>query len=172
MNLKKTVLTVAATTTGLSAGLLFGYQVSVIPAFKTLSDKEYIAAMQAINVAIQNPVFGFTFIGPAIFLPVAVYLHRSTPASLRFKLLVAATLLYIVGTLGITFGANIPLNDTLATFSLQASTPEQAAAVRATFQDPWNNWHIIRTFASIGSLVLVIIAFLSPSTGSSSQTKN
>lgn len=164
MNLKKTVMTVATTTTGLSAGLLFGYQVSVIPAFKTLSDAEYIAAMQAINVAIQNSVFGATFLGPALFLPVAAYMHRSTPTSLRFKLLVAAALLYIVGTLGITFGANIPLNDTLAAFSLHSSTPQQAAIARSAFQGPWNNWHLIRTFASLGSLVLVIVACLSPST--------
>lgn len=171
MNLKKTVLTVAATTTGLSAGLLYAYQVSVIPAFKTLSDDEYIAAMQSINVAIQNPVFGFNFLGTAIFLPIAAYLHRSTPGSLRFKLLVAATLLYIVGTLGITIGANVPLNDTLAKFSLQSSTPKQVATARAAFQDPWNDWHMIRTFASIGSLILVIVACLSPSTVSLSQSK-
>lgn len=58
MKIKNIVLTVAAITTGLIAGLFFGYQVSVIPAFKTLSDVNYIAAMQAINTAIpQDPFF-------------------------------------------------------------------------------------------------------------------
>src|SRR5256885_13559728 len=89
MKLRNTVLTLAVITTGLIAGLFFGYQVSVIPAFKTLSEANYIAAMQAINVAIpQDPFFEFNFLGAAIFLPVAAYLHRSTPGSLRFPLLV------------------------------------------------------------------------------------
>jgi uncharacterized membrane protein len=164
MNLKTPVLAGAAITTGVSAGLLFGYQVSVIPAFKTLSDADYIAAMQAINVAIQNPIFALFFFGAAIFLLGAAFLHRSTPGSLRFHLLVAATLLYIVGTLGITIGANVPLNDTLAAFSLHSSTPAQAALARSAFQGPWNTWHLIRTSASVGSLVLVTVACLSPST--------
>jgi uncharacterized membrane protein len=165
MNLKNTVLTLAAITTGLSAGLFFGYQVSVIPAFKTLSDANYIAAMQAINVIIpQDPFFEFNFLGAALFLPVAAYLHRSLPGSLRFPLLVAAALLYILGTLGTTMAANVPLNDTLAAFSLHSSTPQQAALARSAFEGPWNSWNLIRTLASVGSLVLVIVACLSPCT--------
>ena len=166
MNLKIIVLVIATITTGLSAGLLFGYQVSVVPAFKTLPDTDYIASMQAINVAIQNPVFLLTFFGAAILLPVAAYLYRSTPGSLRFQLLIAATLLYIVGTIGITVGANVPLNDTLAAFSLHSSTPTQAAIARSAFEVPWNTWHLIRTYASFGSLILVTLACLFPGTRS------
>jgi len=165
MNLKNIVLILSAITTGLIAGLFFGYQVSVIPAFKTLSDANYIAAMQAINVTIpQDPFFEFNFLGAAIFLPVAAYLHRSTPGSRLFPLLVVATILYIVGTLGVTMVANVPLNDTLAAFSLHSSTPQQAAIARVAFEDPWNTWNLIRTLASIGALVLVIVASLSVST--------
>jgi len=68
MKFKNIVLAVAAITTGLIAGLFFGYQVSVIPAFRTLSDVNYIAAMQAINIAIpQDPFFEFSFLGAAVF---------------------------------------------------------------------------------------------------------
>ena len=162
MNLKTTILTLATITTGLSAGLLFGYQVSVIPAFQTLSDTDYIAAMQAINIAIQNPIFLLVFFGAAIFLLVAVYQHRRTPGSPRFQLLVVATLVYIIGTLGITMGANVPLNDTLAAFSPHLSTLTQAAMARSAFETPWDTWHLIRTIASTGSLVLVSLACLSP----------
>ena len=134
---------------------------SIIPAFKTLSDANYIAAMQAINVTIpQDPFFEFGFLGAAVFLPVAAYLNRNTPGSLRFPLLVGATLLYIIGTLGVTMGANVPLNDALAAFSLHASTPQQVAIARSAFENPWNGWHLIRTLASSGSLVLVIVACL------------
>lgn len=163
MKFKNIALAVAVITTGLIAGLFFGYQVSVIPAFKTLSDANYIAAMQAINIAIpQDPFFEFSFLGAAVFLPVAAYLHRSTSGSRRFPLLIGATLLYIIGTLGVTMVANVPLNDALAALSLSSLTPQQAAIARAAFQDPWNTWHLIRTVASIGALILAIGACLSP----------
>jgi uncharacterized membrane protein len=168
MNLKKTILTAAVTTTGLNAGLLYAYQVSVIPAFKTLADKDYIASMQAINAAIQNPVFVPLFLGAGLFLPLGAYLEHKTPGSARFRLLVAAALLYIVGALGITFAANVPLNDTLAQFSLQSATVQQAAAARTAFENPWNTWHLIRTLASIGALVLGISACLASGSKSSS----
>lgn len=92
----------------------------------------------------------------------AAYLHRRTSGTLRFFLLVGATLLYVIGALGVTMGANVPLNDTLAGFSLSGSTPQQAAMARAAFEGPWNTWHLIRTVTSIGALVLVIVACFSP----------
>jgi hypothetical protein len=57
VNAANVVLALAIVTTGLSCGLLFAYQVSVIPAFVSLPDATYVAAMQAINDAIQNALF-------------------------------------------------------------------------------------------------------------------
>ena len=163
MRFKNIVLAGAGITTGLIAGLFFAYQVSVIPAFKTLSDAQYVASMQAINLAIpQDPFFELNFLGAAVFLLVAAYLHRSASGSRRFLLLVGAALLYLIGTLGVTMGANVPLNDTLAAFSLSTATPQQAEIARAAFEDSWNTWNLVRTLASIGALVLVIVACLSP----------
>ncbi|GCE30096.1 membrane protein [Dictyobacter alpinus] len=163
MNLKHIMLVLAALTTGLTAGVFFGYQVSIIPAFTALSNTAYIDAMQRINNAIQNPAFLVTFMSPAIFLPVATYLRRKTSFSLPFTFLFVATCLYIVGTFGVTMAANVPLNDALAAFSFQTATPEQIATARTAFQDPWNFWHLIRTVASVGSFLLIIIASLSAS---------
>ena len=172
MKLKNTILILATIATGLIAGFFFGYQVSVIPAFKTLSATTYIAATQALIIAIpQDPFFEFNFLGAAVLLSVATYLNRG---SQRFLLLIGATLLYIIGSIGITTVVNVPLNDALAAFSLSSSTPQQAAMARAAFEDPWNTWNLIRTLASVGALVLVIIACLSPDTipSSSFQRKN
>jgi len=55
---------------GLVAGLLYSYACSVNPGLHKLSDKEYIGAMQSINVAIQNPVFFISFMGSLILFPV------------------------------------------------------------------------------------------------------
>jgi uncharacterized membrane protein len=169
MKLKNTMLILATIATGLSAGFFFGYQVSVVPAFQTLSDVHYIAATQALILAIpQDPFFEFNFLGAAVLLPVAAYLNRG---SQRFLLLMGATLLYIIGSLGITMVANVPLNDALAAFSLSSSTPQQAAMARAAFEDPWNTWSLIRTLVSIGALVLAILACLSSHTVSPGLSK-
>ncbi len=160
-NFKRNMLVLATVTVGLSAGLLFGYQVSVIPGFRTLSDREYIAAFQAINVAIQNPIFFLCYLGAVVFAFWTVFLHRGTAASGRFKLLCAAAALYLV-TIVITMGANVPLNNKLAAFPLESSTPAQQAAFRADFEGPWNSWHLVRTLTSIGSLALFVVVCMSP----------
>lgn len=169
MNIKKTTLTLATIMTGLNAGLFFAFHIAIIPAFKTLSDHTYITSMQAINSAILNPVFLSNFIGPAIVWPIATYLHRGEPT--RFKLLLAASLLFIIGTFGVTSAANVPLNDMLAQFSLQSSTPQQITAMRTAFEGPWNNWNVIRTTASIFCLLLSILACISSLSAHSSASR-
>ena len=158
MNFEKTVLGLAAVTTGLVAGLFFAYQTSVNPAFRKLPDSEYVRAMQAINVTIQNPVFMFCFMGNLLFLGAATYLYRAH--SETFRLLIAATSLYAIGVFGITVACNVPLNDALAKVSL-SSTSAQLSAARSSFQEPWNQWHLVRTIASVVCLVLVVAACLS-----------
>ena len=160
-DLKRRTLVLATVTVGLSAGLLFGYQVSVIPAFKTLSDREYIAAFQALNVAIQNPIFFLCYMGAAIFALWTAYLHKGEPASRKSKLLGMAAGLYLA-TIVITLGANVPLNNKLAAFPLKSATPEQQAAFRTDFEGPWNTWHLLRTLTSMGSLALLVLVCASP----------
>jgi len=57
MTFNNIVLAAATTCTALMGGLLFSYSCSVVLGLKTLPDQEYIMTMQAINRAIQNPVF-------------------------------------------------------------------------------------------------------------------
>lgn len=158
---KNIVVALAVLTTGLSAGLFYAYSVSVNPAFAKLPDAEYVAAMQAVNEVIENPVFFFSFMGAAIFLPLAAFIHRSEWRYKRFKLLVAATLFYLIGTFGVTVVANVPMNEKLAEFSISSSTPQQIAAARAGFAGSWNNWHTIRTVAAVASFTAAVGASLS-----------
>jgi uncharacterized membrane protein len=50
---------------GLMAGLFFVFSVAVMKAFSRLTSAEGIAAMQAINVTIINPIFLAVFFGTA-----------------------------------------------------------------------------------------------------------
>lgn len=162
MNLSNVLLTITATTTALIAGLFFAYSCSVTLGLARVSNTEYIAAMQSINRAILNPVFLGCFLGTAILLPICTYLNYHQPLSVRFWFLLAASAVYVVGVIGITMGGNVPLNEALDAFNMQSASAGEIATRRAAFEIAWNKLNMIRTVASIVSIVLVIIACLSP----------
>jgi uncharacterized membrane protein len=159
MNHKKLVLLLATVTTGLSAGLFFAFSVAFNPALARLSDAEFIKTMQAINEVIENPVFFLAFFGAVILLPLAAYLYRDEIGK-RFKLLILATVLYVIGCVGITMSANIPLNNTLAKVAVESSSEEELATARHDYVPPWNTWHTIRTVAAVAALGVVAASCL------------
>ncbi|MDQ6481296.1 anthrone oxygenase family protein [Dyadobacter sp. LHD-138] len=160
MSIANFVLMMTALTTALIAGLFYAYACSVNPGLAQLADAEYIAAMKSINIAIVNPVFMFSFMGTLLLLPLSTFLQYQHGVSTRFWFLLAATLVYVIGTFGVTVAGNVPLNETLAHFDLQSASPDVIARQRADFELPWNRLHTIRTAAGIVSLVLVILACL------------
>ena len=60
------LLVITTTITGLAAGLFYSWSVSVTPGIGRLGDKEYLAAFQAMNRAIINPVFMLCFFDVAV----------------------------------------------------------------------------------------------------------
>lgn len=148
----------SALASGLIAGLFYSYSCSVNPGLGALSDSDYLAAMQSINRAILNPVFFFSFIGTLLLLLVSTYQHFGTGS--RFYILVAATLVYAIGTFGVTVAGNVPLNDALDKINLTATSSQELAAHRLRFEVPWNKLHAVRTWASILSFILVLLACL------------
>lgn len=158
MTLQNIILIITGTTTALSAGVFYTWSCAVIPGMARLSNTEYIRAMQSFNSAIQNPVFFISFLGTAVLLPVCSYLHYNPVITNRFWFLLAATIIYLIGVLGVTIFGNIPLNENLAGFNLQTALPETIALQRTKFEIPWNNLNTIRTASSILAIILVIIA--------------
>ena len=57
----------ATFTTGLIAGVFYAYAVSVNLGLAAQPDASYVAAMQAINERIENPLFFASFFGAACF---------------------------------------------------------------------------------------------------------
>ena len=160
MAIEDVLLLVTGTLTGLIAGLLFGYEVSVNGGLGRLKDSEYVAAMKSINIVIQNPIFLPTFLGPAILLPIVTILHRENTDSGQFMLLLGASVLYIVGTLGVTMLGNVPLNERLDKFEINNASDKEIAEARKFYEKPWNRLHTVRTLASVAALVLVLAASL------------
>ena len=99
---------------GLIAGVFFAFSSFVIKALARLQPTPGIAAMQSINITVINPLFMAAFLGTAaacIFLFVSSLLKWHQPGA---AYLLIGSLLYLVGTLGVTIVFNVPLNDALA----------------------------------------------------------
>jgi len=160
------LLIITTVTAALVAGLFYGWSCSVIPGLSRIGDKEYVSAMQSINKAILNPVFFAGFIGTLFLLPICSYCHFTKPGSLRFWLLLAATVTYTVGVFGVTMFGNVPLNDKLAMFDIEYGSAEQISLARKNFEVNWNNFNLVRTiFAILTTILLIIACVQSPNSG-------
>jgi uncharacterized membrane protein len=152
------VMVLAGLATALMAGLFYAWSCSVMPGLRRLTDREFIAAMQSANRAIQNPVFFAAFFGALILLPLSAVLHLGRPPGLRFWLLVAGAIFYAVGVFGVTVIGNVPLNERLDRFDHKTAAGPEIAAQRAGFERRWNNLNTFRTISASISMILVLIA--------------
>jgi uncharacterized membrane protein len=163
VNIEDLILIVGGTLTGLLAGVFYAFNVAFVPALRSIKGIQHIAAMQAVIVKIENPVFFLSFFGPTFLLPLAAFLHRDTP---QFGMLVAASLLHIAGSNGVTMAGEIPLNNKLAKVNVDHLSETEADQIRTDFQRPgsaWMNYHNIRTLAAIAATALIFLACLSKS---------
>ncbi len=73
--IRRLVLVAATLTTGLTAGLLFAYACSVMPALSGADDATFVDVMQRVNVAIVNGWFLVCFVGALALGVLAAALH-------------------------------------------------------------------------------------------------
>jgi len=131
---------VAAAGSGLMAGLFFAFSAAVMPGLRRLRPEVGAAAMQAINRAILNPVFGVVFGGtPLLCLLLAVAAPFSASSGTGW--IVAGAVLHVVGSFVLTVVANVPLNN-----RLDAADPDSPAGaeVWADYLVRWTAWNHIR----------------------------
>jgi len=140
------------------AGLFYAWSFSVTTGLSKLSDTNYIEAFQSLNKSILNPAFALVFWGSILSLILTTILHFLEPSSGIFWYLLIATLVYLIGSIAITFAGNIPLNNSLENFNLKSSTLEEIKLKRTAFEVPWNKLHLIRTLSSSISFIILIIA--------------
>jgi len=140
---------------GLMAGLFFAFSTFIMTALERIPKPHGISAMQSINQTILNPLFGLIFGGTALACMILTITSFFRLGTVSANLILAASLLYLIGVIMITMIFNIPLNDALA-----AADPNSAAGAEVwrTYLDRWLPWNHVRTIASIGSLVLFILA--------------
>jgi uncharacterized membrane protein len=156
MTAQNLTLIAAGTLTSLTAGVFFAFVCAVNLGLGRLGDLGYLTAMQSINEKIQNPAFGLIFMGPVLLLPVTTVLHAGD--GWPFGLLLAASVLYILGTFGITAGGNVPLNNRLASVDLGKLPAARLTEIRGWFEAPWQRLHVLRTWCAILAVIAIYTA--------------
>lgn len=155
-SIKSMTLFSAVLLTGLSGGLFCAWSVSVIPGTLKVADAIYLETMQSINRAILNPAFFLIFFGSLILLVTNTI--QQYQAGMTFWIMLAASLIYLVGTIGVTGLGNVPLNDTLDALHLNDLSDDKLAEFRQNYEFKWNKLHTIRTTFAVTSFLLSLLA--------------
>lgn len=149
----------AALGCGLIAGVFFAFSTFVMSALARLQPAQGIAAFQSINITVYNPWFMGAFLGTAaacIFLAVSSLSRWHQPGA---AYLLVGSLLYLVGTVGVTIVFNVPLNDALAVVDPGSA---DGASLWSSFLTNWTNWNHVRTAAALAAAASLTIALRYP----------
>ena len=150
------VLIAATLTMGLVAGVFLLYAHTVMPGLRDTDDRTFVAAFQALDRAIVNPLFMTTgFLGALVFTAAAAVLHWDEDP---FWWVVAALLLYLV-TVVVTGAVNVPRNDALKA----AGDPDEIdlAGARAAFDEAtWSRWNLLRVLTTTLAFLLLCWALV------------
>ena len=143
---------IIATITGaaLVTGLLFAFSNFVMRALADVPSDNGMEVMQRINVRIINPVFFLLFFGtPILCLIVGVNSALTLDGSGDY-LLIAGSVLYLLGPFGVTLLFNVPLNNRLA--ETKTTDAEQEWN---DYQVRWQRWNHLRTYIGVVSIILL-----------------
>lgn len=144
----------AIVVTGLMSGIFLAFSTSVLPGLRARPAAEGVAAMQAMNRAILNPLFLLVFLGAPVTLVVVAV--AAVVSGDRPGLRVAAAVVYVVGSFLVTVVVNVPLNNRLDLLEPSSLPLEELAATWSRFVRRWNGWNHLRCAASLVAMVLLI----------------
>jgi uncharacterized membrane protein len=142
---------------GVIGGVFYAFSTFVMRALLRRPAAGAIAAMQAINVTVINPLFLGPFLATAAAAAalVAVALLRWAHAGSAW--LLTGGLLYFAGTFGVTMLFNVPLNNVLE--QIPPDAPD-AAEQWTHYAARWTTWNHVRTAAAIAAMAAFILALL------------
>jgi uncharacterized membrane protein len=139
----------------LIAGVFFAFSTFVMNALSRLQPAQGIAAMQSINITAINPLFMTALFGTAA---TCLLLSVSTLSKLSQSdavYLLGGSLLYLIGTVGVTIACNVPLNNALA---IADPSSTQSENLWAKYLTDWTFWNHVRTVAALIAAVLFMLA--------------
>ena len=143
-----TLIDAATVATGLMAGVYFIYAVAIMPGLRRLDDTKFVAAFQATDRAIINPIFLVAFFAPTALCGITMFTERGEPG---YGWIVAALVLN-AAIVAITMAVNVPLNDGLKARG-DVTGPDATTARQAFRESRWVAWNWFRTVANLAALV-------------------
>lgn len=149
------VTLIAALGCGLVAGAFFAFSSFVMAALKRLPTAEGIAAMQSINALAVTPAFMTALFGTAAACTGLAAWTVISPDGQPTSLVLAGSVLYLAGTVGVTIACNVPLNDGLAKLDPRGI---EAADRWDRYVTGWTAWNHVRTAAALASAGILILA--------------
>src|SRR5262245_39588514 len=153
-----TILEILAITgSGLTAGIFYAFSTFVMAALARIAPDQGIAAMNSINITVINPWFFAVFFGTPVIcaiLGIMALIKWGEPGT---ALILAACLIYILGSLMVTMVFNVPLNNALAAVT---SASGEGGALWTRYLSDWTLWNHVRTAAPLLSMVLFICALI------------
>ena len=128
-------------------GFFYAWVCSTMWGLDQADPRVAIAAMQAMNASVRNPVFfPAFFLTPVVLALTAVVAFRGNRSTAAFWFAAAAAV-YLVFGLFLTMSVNVPMNEALAV----TTVPDDIDAARGIWQDyspRWQFWNQVRTMAS------------------------
>ena len=73
-------------------------------------------------------------------------------------LVLASTIIYLIGTFGVTAFGNVPLNNELEALTITNLKAIELKNFRIYYESAWNHYHGIRTISSMVSFILLLIS--------------
>ncbi|MDO8211180.1 DUF1772 domain-containing protein [Conexibacter sp. CPCC 206217] len=142
---------------GLMAGVWFAFSAFVMQALERLPTAQGVAAMQSINRTAVLPPLMIALFGVALACLGLIGWSALNWSDARAIWVLAAAVVYLIGTVGVTIAGNVPLNDALAPL---APHSEAAAREWAHFLDSWTVWNHVRTVTSLVAAGLLTAGLL------------
>lgn len=138
---------------GLNAGVFYAFSSFIMAGLGRIPTSEGVNAMNAINVTVINPSFLGVFMGTTVVCAALAIWSLTSLGDPRAWLVLAASVIFVVGCFGVTMAFNVPLNDRLA-----AVTADQAEGLWRTYLTVWTRWNTVRTIAPLVSTALFVLA--------------
>jgi uncharacterized membrane protein len=146
---------IAALGCGLIAGTFFAFSVFVMRALAGIPAPAGIAAMQAINIVVINPLFLGVFLGTAVLCVVVSLLAFAGSGNGESAYVWIASLAYLIGTFGVTMLFNVPLNNRLAKADPAGAEGE---VLWRSYVTQWTRWNHVRTIAALLAMAAFVLS--------------
>jgi uncharacterized membrane protein len=148
---------VASIGSGVVSGVFFAFSSFVMPALWRLPSAAGIAAMQAINQAAIRPSFIVVLFGTAMVSIAATVWALLDYSGNAAAWMIAGSVSYLLGVVGLTAFYHVPLNDELAR---TLPTSQDAPDIWARYVLRWSVGNHVRTIAGVAAAAAFVIAIV------------